>query len=397
MSQQQINRSSDLSRLQAEGYNVRVEDGHLVMYDVPYVTAQRELKTCVLADPYNDASGQPANHTMWMSGELPCDENGIALERIFAGAVHQHNQPVAGLTFQWQFSVKMVGDAGQYIPDTEYYSKFVRYVERLGRHVKALGSDLTALTHPVVSPDADEDSVFRYIDTASIRARIVPISRKLELQRVAIVGVGGTGSYILDLVAKTPVREVHLYDPDVFHQHNAFRSPGASSVEILKAKPKKVDYFAAVYGNMRTGIVPHPDGITEGNVNELAGMNFVFLALDAGEPKRRAIETLQAATIPFVDCGMGVYEVEEKLAGVARVTTGTPAKYDHIAARVSFSDGNANNEYSQNIQIADLNALNASLAVIRWKKHCGFYNDLEQEHHSTYTVDGNILSNEDLP
>ena len=52
-------------------------------------------------------------------------------------------------------------------------------------------------------------------------------------------------------------------------------------------------------------------------------------------------------------------------------------------------------EYDKNIQIADLNALNAALAVIKWKKLCGFYRDLEREHFSAYTVDGNCIINDD--
>ena len=39
--------------------------------------------------------------------------------------------------------------------------------------------------------------------------------------------------------------------------------------------------------------------------------------------------------------------------------------------------------------------LSAVFAVIKWKKLCGFYCDLENEHHSTYTLDGNMLLNED--
>ena len=36
-------------------------------------------------------------------------------------------------------------------------------------------------------------------------------------------------------------------------------------------------------------------------------------------------------------------------------------------------------------------------AVIKWKKLFGFYADLEHEHHSAYTIDGNHLTNEDSP
>ncbi|WP_318271316.1 ThiF family adenylyltransferase [Sphingobacterium cellulitidis] len=46
---------------------------------------------------------------------------------------------------------------------------------------------------------------------------------KLERQKIAIIGLGGTGAYILDMVAKTPVKEIHLFDGDSFDQHNAFR------------------------------------------------------------------------------------------------------------------------------------------------------------------------------
>ena len=63
--------------------------------------------------------------------------------------------------------------------------------------------------------------------------------------------------------------------------------------------------------------------------------------------------------------------------------------------RISFSDDADRNEYDVNIQIADLNALNAALAVIKWKKLFGFYQDLDHEHHSTYTIGGNMLLNED--
>ena len=75
-----------------------------------------------------------------------------------------------------------------------------------------------------MQPDP-EDSVFLYEDTASSHALdIVAINAKLKPLRIVIVGLGGTGSYVLDFVAKTPVKEIHLFDGDTFLQHNAFRS-----------------------------------------------------------------------------------------------------------------------------------------------------------------------------
>ena len=48
---------------------------------------------------------------------------------------------------------------------------------------------------------------------------------------------------------------------------------------------------------------------------------------------------------------------------------------------------------SGNAQLAELNALNAALAVIKWKKVRGFYNDLMREFNSEYVIDGNKLIN----
>jgi hypothetical protein len=67
----------------------------------------------------------------------------------------------------------------------------------------------------------------------------------------------------------------------------------------------------------------------------------------------------------------------------------------HEKRRIPLGDRRPGQEYEQNIQIADLNALNASLAVIKWKKLYGFYGDVKKEFHSTYTVDGNLLLSED--
>jgi hypothetical protein len=96
---------------------------------------------------------------------------------------------------------------------------------------------------------------------------------------------------------------------------------------------------------------------------------------------------------------MGLDEHDATIGGIVRVTTSTPALRQHVwdNQRISFEnpDDDEANEYARNIQLADLNSLNACLAVIRWKKLFGFYRDLEGEHNTLYTIDGNHLLNED--
>jgi hypothetical protein len=202
---------------------------------------------------------------------------------------------------------------------------------------------------------------------------------------------------VLDLVAKTPVREIRLFDGDEFLQHNAFRSPGASSIEELREAPKKVDYFKGVYSRMHRGIVAHSTAIDSDNLYLLDGSTFAFLCIDGSESKLVVVKQLEELGVPFIDVGMGLELVDGSLGGILRVTTSTPDMRNHVhTGRVPFVGDEGNDLYSSNIQVAELNSFSAAMAVIKWKKVRGFYRDLEQEHHSTYTTDSNMLLNNDL-
>jgi len=147
---------------------------------------------------------------------------------------------------------------------------------------------------------------------------------------------------------------------------------------------------------MHRAIIAHPAHVDETNIDELRNANFVFLAMDGGPAKRYVIEQLEQSGVPFIDTGMGIYQAGDALGGIVRTTISDSEHRNHVwkKQRISFADAEAD-EYEQNIQIADLNMLNAALAVIKWKKLCGFYTDFEHEYFSAYTIDGNHLLNED--
>jgi hypothetical protein len=230
-----------------------------------------------------------------------------------------------------------------------------------------------------------QGSVFHYPDMATTRAGIGAATTKLLVDKVGIIGLGGTGSYILDLLAKTPVAEIHLFDGDSFELHNAFRAPGAPAKEELTL-PKKVDWFGALYDRMRKSIVRHPYHVRTDQLMELRGMSFIFLSIDDPKAKKVILDFLLAEKIPFIDVGMDIsLDRDGALRGQARVTVGTPEVNAHIEQVVSFAEGPENNLY-RNIQVADLNMLNAALAVIRWKKWLGFYADDANEYHSLFIV-----------
>lgn len=393
MSQRPINLSPDLKKLRDEGYNIDVRSGHLIVRDVPYVNAQKELKTGILVTTLHmadDETLRPDTHVMFFGGEHPCNRDGTPMTQMVIDSTRK--EIVKDIWIDHTFSVKPL--SGAY---ADYHSKVTHHVAMLTGPAQAINPVVSAKTFPVVLTD-EAESVFKYEDTASSRAAIVAVSEKLAIGRIAILGLGGTGSYVLDFVAKTQVEEIHLYDGDEFAQHNAFRSPGAPSGEELGEKLRKTDYFVRIYSRMRRKIRGHPAYISHANIDELRQMDFVFICIDSGDAKRLVVTKLQEFGIPFVDVGMGLYVTSaNSIGGISRVTTSTPARRDKAATnqRIAFSDGDGNNEYDKNIQIADLNALNAALAVIKWKKLFGFYLDLDFEHHTTYTVDGNLLLNED--
>ena len=393
MSNQLVSHSADLKRLQDEGYDIEVGVDYLLV-KVPYVTVGKTVARGVLVSELTvtgNATTTPSTHVVSFVGatadDLPCDDQGQTLADLISqyGPLPLGGDLVASCTFSHK--------PNPTYPD--YYEKMSTYADMLLAYAQVIDPDAKVKTLPPIPADEDE-SVFRYFDSATSRARIGAVTDKVRLGKVVIVGAGGTGSYILDGVAKTPVREIHLYDKDTMLTHNAFRAPGAASLDELIAAPKKVHYLRDKYDAMHRNVIAHDAHVNESNIDELRDADFVFIAVDVGQAKRFIIQKLQEFGVPFADTGMGIYQVGASLGGMVRTTASSPGHTDHIweQERISFAD-EEDDEYDQNIQIAELNMLNAALAVIRWKKHFGFYTDFEHEFSSTYTIDGNHLLNED--
>src|ERR1043166_6806384 len=396
MSHRLVNLNEDLSRLLADGYDVAIgKSGHLLVRDIPYVNASKQVKRGIIVsdlDLAGDATIAPKSHVVFFVGEYPCNMDGTPI-----GGVSQNtNQALGeGLTPNHQISRRPKLD-GTYRDYTDYYEKITTLVGIVFGPAQAIDQTVTARTYPVVVPDEGE-SGFHYLDTASTKAGIVIANRKLEGKKIGIVGVGGTGSYVLDFVAKTPVAEIHIFDGDIFLNHNAFRCPGAASLDDLKAKSKKVAYLAAQYGKMRKNVMAHDGLVDDKNIEALKGMDFVFLCIDNGHSKPLIVERLESWEIAFIDVGMGIQIGDDnKIAGVITATTSTPAKRDHFRSRVRMGINETNNEYSRNVQIAELNALNAAVAVIKWKKFSGYIHDTKNEHYCAYMIRDNQLISEDV-
>lgn len=383
-----VRNSPDLTRLVNEGYAVRIRGGHLVVEDVPFVTAAGDIVrghvTCPL-DTQGEMTARPRTHVMWFS-HIPHSKDGVELTDL----LHDRSPQMLADGVHATCSSSQKAHGRDY---DNFYDKVFAYLTLFVGEAQALDETVVPTTFKPVISDEPE-SVFKYLDTNSSRAGITALSEKLTLNRVAIVGLGGTGSYLLDLLVKIPIRELHLYDGDQFSTHNAFRSPGAATVDQLNTAPFKVDYYADRYEPLRRGINPRPIFVTEDSVDELLGMDFVFLAMDANADKKVIVDALTDAGVPFIDTGIGVRHDPNGLAGLVRVTTSLPENRDHVVddQLISYELGEAD-EYETNIQVAELNSLAAVLAAMAFKKRYGFYSDDEGELHSLYRIDSNEILN----
>jgi hypothetical protein len=361
---------------------------------VPAVSSRREVVLGTLYCPLEiDRDGKTVNpvnnHQCWWIGEAPCDASGRVMSEMISNSATENKGD--GIITSVAFSRKRADGT----PYPNLHEKIWAYLRMIWHEAQVIDPACDPRSEkPVPAVVEAQARVFRYPDMATTRAGIGAATAKLLARRVALIGLGGTGSYILDLLAKTPIAEIHLYDGDIFVLHNAFRAPGAPRLEDF-TESRKVDWFGAIYERMHMGIIRHPYHVTADKLPEFQEFDFVFVAIDDANARKVILEGLIALKVPFIDVGMDLaLDGENRLRGICRFTVGTPDRHGHIAQVVSFAEP-PDNEIYRNIQVSDLNMLNAAMAVNKWKRMRGFYADDVREHHSLYTVSTQALVKED--
>lgn len=395
---QLMSHNDDIRMLVDKGYEVEIRGGQfLLVHHVPYVNDKKQINYGTLVESLIFATteklGKPSQHYLEFIGDPPCNSDG----GLLIGRVHGRQVRDLGNDIIVYHRLSAKPHEKQY-PDRlypNYYEKIRTYVEILMVHARQIDPSVTATPNKHHAVDRYK-SVFTYPNTNSAKARISGNSKVFENLKIAIIGVGGTGCYLLDLVAKTEVAGIHLFDDDVFQLHNAFRAPGAAKAEDFTEDKeiKKVNYFTDIYSAMHRYIHPHPYRIDQYNISELEQFHFVFICIDDPPTRYFITNYLKEKNVPLIDTGLGVeVSPENQLVGKVRVTTVTEIQNTHLSSRISATKAR-DDAYNDNIQIAELNALNATLAVLRWKRHIGYYQDLKAEHNSFYFTNTGTLMNE---
>lgn len=385
---QQMNPSPHIERL-AKNYHVEIiQDKWLIVKRVPYLNKDLEIRYGVIISDIEmqgeDVKENLSNHTIYFKGEQPYRIDGQILRPNNSNKIELFDGFVADFYYSYKYDRLY----------TDYFEKMSHYVHLFSKH--AMSKD-SSVTYDVGSLEIVPDNLpFRYSDGLTLTPEGNALLEKFFGMKIGIIGLGGTGSYILDYLAKTPVEEIHLIDGDYLHNKNAFRSPGSTSIDDLKNIQRKTDYFKKEYERIHKNIVSHPEFLNSYNLDLLDSLTFVFISIDKSSIKEMIVKHLESKKIGFIDVGMGVQIVNGAVLGNIRTTLSTEEKRDHIYVnrRIKFVE-NPNNEYSKLPQIAELNALNAAFAVIRWKKYIGFYHDSGHEYHMQYVLPQNKILNND--
>lgn len=382
MFQKLVNHNDDIRRLVEKGYAVGFDNNHLVVRDIPYLDSDRKLQIGAIVTKLEFIDQERAtqtDHQIFFAGSVPYGLDGNPIPNL-AGGLTQLTLSEASEDVVVQRSFSNKPKVGKF---QDFFEKIESYVGIISGPAIEL-HDANPLTFRVAK-EVVSDSVFKFHDTLTSRAEITDLSAKFKDDVIALIGLGGTGAYVLDFLVKTPVGEIRAFDRDAFHVHNAFRAPGR--LELADLGKPKAEVYLSRYENFRTGLSVTRKFIDASCSDDLNGVTFAFVCVDKGSSRAGIFDLLISKGIPFIDVGMGLKRRNGSLNGILRTTyysteQGQKVRDKGLAQLVD----SPNDLYRTNIQIGELNALNACLAVIRFKQLRGFYFEEPSYYHLLFEV-----------
>ena len=359
------------------GFGVKVESDVVRAMGVPCLLAGGVVGTCTIEKSNDPASGKP---TKQIGGAVHAVRVTVDAEhdgRVYHADGNPLESYVGGDGKTWSNISIRKGSQDSPQEDVSASDLIHRYAKQIVGAVSAAGySEPSSLAKP---------GPFKIPNTFEARAAIGPVQDRIRGQRIAIIGLGGTGAYVLDLVAKTPVMEIHLLDADHVDWHNFMRAPGAPTAEEIESRHKgplrKVDYYHSKYASLREGIHPHAVRVdnqsTFGEFLSDHPIDYAFVCIDQlteGDSPRQDVVycALSEAAVPFIDSGVSITLDDGAVRGAV-----TTSAYD--AGSVAWKDAIPNARVEgdvpgyRNVQLPEVNALAASLAVMEWRRRTKQY------------------------
>ena len=359
------------------GFTVAVETDVVRAIAVPCLLAGGVVGTCTIEKSYDPASGKP-NDRIGGAGHgvlITADEEHDGLVYHADGTLIGNYIDGDGKTWS-TISIKK-GRQDSPEEDGSASALIHRYAKQVVGAVSAAGYSETA--------SLAKRGPFKIPNTFEARAALGPIQDRIREQRIAVIGLGGTGAYVLDLMAKTPVPEIHLLDADEVEWHTFMRAPGAPTTEEIESLrnslPTKVAYYHSKYASLREGIYPHVVRIDNSTVLaeflSIHPLDFAFVCIDqkkdSDSPRQDVVyEALSEAAIPFIDSGVSITLEGARVRG-AVTTSFYAAGSEEWRQAIPNARVEGNVPGYRNVQLPEVNALAASLAVMEWRRRTEQY------------------------
>jgi len=389
MSSSPIDLSSDLKALVSRGYSVELRGAYLLVKNIPYLSSPdgnlgtADLVTSLDLTPEN-TTRPPSDHTVWWTGNVPYYPDGTSMEAdISCGKWDTGRDLGENIIVYMQWSLKPLED-GTMRPYTDYHEKIQTYVNEIATYADALHPGALEAARAGEDPVTISNTRFKYLNTSTYRYGLKGVERPIEDEVVAVIGVGGTGSYLVDILAKTNIKELHLFDDDVLEQHTAFRLAGAAHIKEVGGSSTKVAWHKKRYAAIRDqGIFDHETKVMGDSRELLAAFTTVFIAVDDLQCRRRIQALCNELCIFHISVGLAV-EVEgednNQLGGMIKVET---AFVSSSRREEDAHPSHAEPQVYGKVQTAELNMLGAALAIVEWKAKVGIYRSERSRFDST--------------
>ena len=366
-----------------EGFTIREDSDVVIAEGVPCLVADGTVSACTIKKSFNPETGTPTS----------CIGDAVHVVRIIPddkldGCVYNSDRSKIGRYIDgdgksWSNISIRKGTPNRPEADRSAKDLIHRYVKQIVGAVYAADHkepNSLAIQHP-----------FNFPNTYEGRSGVAPIQDRIRDQSIAIIGLGGTGAYVLDMIAKTPVGVIHIVDDDCVDWHNLMRAPGAPTGEEINSLTEikrlgtdcfsKVNYYYSKYASFREGIHAHTlrlDGSPK--CNEFFRehhIDYAFVCIDqdgnSESPRQDVVySALSREEIPFVDSGISI-SLDNNAVGGAVTTSAYCA--GSLEWRIGVPNASLNNKGLgyRNVQLPEVNALAASLAVMEWRRQTGQY------------------------
>lgn len=359
------------------GFGVQVESDVVKATKVPCLLQGGAVGTCTIEKSFDPETKKPngrigdAVHAVRITPDQKTDG------RVYHADGSPLGNLVAGDGKTWSHISIKKGSQGEPEEDGSTADLVHRYAKQIVGAVWAAGFSETA--------SLSKRGPFNIPNTFEARAALGPVQDRIRGQRVGIIGLGGTGAYVLDLLAKTPVKEIHLLDSDDIDWHTFMRAPGAPTAKEIETRHEgsvfKVSYYHPKYASLRDDIHPHVvrvDGpSTFSEFLSVHPIDYAFVCIDqlreGDSPRQDAVyAALSEARIPFIDSGVSITLDDDAVRG-AVTTSGYAA--GSLAWKETIPNARVEGSVPgyRNVQLPEVNALAAALAVMEWRRRTGQY------------------------